>query len=92
MHEQSVRETVRAVVAEMAPFQDGDVGPTSRLVVDLGYDSLGLLECLGAIEQEFNLPDTDEGGISIETVADLQELTLDALRTRGRLESTADAQ
>lgn len=91
MNEQSVRERVRAAIAEMAPFQDAQVGPMSSLVVDLGYDSLGLLECLGAVEQEFDLPDTDEGGISVETVADIEELTLDALRARGRLESTADA-
>jgi acyl carrier protein len=91
MDEQGVREKVREVVAEMAPFSDTAVCPTSRLIADLGFDSLGLLECLGAIEQEFNLPDTDEGGISVETVSDIEELTVGALRARGRLESTADA-
>jgi acyl carrier protein len=91
MDEQGVRERVREVVAEMAPFSDAAVAATSALVVDLGFDSLGVLECLGAIEHEFNLPDTDEGGISVETVADIEELTLVALWARGRLEDVADA-
>lgn len=90
MSQQEVRSKVREVVAEMAPIQPVAAAPTALLVADLGFDSLGVLECVTALEQEFGLPETAESDFAVETIADLEQLILDALRAQRRLE-TADA-
>lgn len=90
MNEQAVREKVREVVGEMAPFQEERV-LSSSLLVDLGYDSLGFLECICAIEQEFELGDIEEGDMAVDTVEDIEQLVLTALRATERRQDAVDA-
>ena len=50
----SIREKVIAIVAEQALLEPGDVTMDSTLE-DLGIDSLGLVESIFAIEEEFDV-------------------------------------
>lgn len=50
----SIRDKVIAIIAEQAVLDPSDVTMESTLE-DLGIDSLGLVECIFAIEEEFDI-------------------------------------
>ena len=50
----NVREKVIDIIAEQAMLGPSDVSPESTLA-DLGIDSLGLVESIFAIEEEFDI-------------------------------------
>lgn len=50
----SIQDKVIAIIAEQAVLQPSDVTPESTLE-DLGIDSLGLVESIFAIEEEFDI-------------------------------------
>ncbi len=54
MAEQSVQDKVFAIIAEQAVLEPSDVTLNSTLE-DLGIDSLGLVESIFAIEEEFDI-------------------------------------
>ncbi|WP_417699322.1 acyl carrier protein [Pseudophaeobacter sp.] len=70
----STRDKVIAIVAEQALLAPSDVTLTSTLD-DLGIDSMGLVECIFAIEEEFdisipfNANTPDESDFDITNVA-----------------------
>lgn len=49
-------DTVRSLVASMAPSRPTTVTDDQRLVEDLGYDSLRLMELTVVLERAFSLP------------------------------------
>jgi len=60
---------------EIAPDASGDCGPDARLVDDMGYDSVALLELVFALEEEFELdPILAEDARSILTVKQVESL------------------
>ncbi len=73
----TVRERVDALVLEMAPIAVAEADPTASLVVDLGFDSLRLVELAGVLEDEFGLAEAGEDELGeVETVGDARELVL----------------
>ena len=70
----STQDKVIAIIAEQAILDPSDVQPESTLE-ELGIDSLGLVESIFAIEEEFdvtvpfNANNPDEGDFDISTVA-----------------------
>ncbi len=80
-----MRETVRAIVLEMAPLRGTVAERASLMRADLGYDSLGLLELAHALEQEFGLAAADEDDGDVETISDVEALVLAKLERAGRL-------
>ncbi len=70
----SIRDKVIAIIAEQAVLEPSDVTMDSTLEV-LGIDSLGLVESIFAIEEEFdisipfNANEPTEGDFDISTVA-----------------------
>ena len=70
----SVKEKVIEIIAEQAVLEVSDVTPDSTLE-DLGIDSLGLVESIFAIEEEFdisipfNANEPDESDFDISNVA-----------------------
>jgi len=50
----SVEDKVIAIVAEQAFLETSDVSPSSTLE-ELGVDSMALVECIFAIEEEFDI-------------------------------------
>lgn len=72
----SISDRVIAIVAEQALLEPSDVTPDSTLA-DLGIDSLGLVEAIFTIEEEFdvtvpfNANAPDESDFDISTVASI---------------------
>ncbi|PJI91977.1 acyl carrier protein [Yoonia maricola] len=50
----SIKDQVIAIVAEQAMLEPGDVAMENSLE-DIGIDSLGLVECIFAIEEAFDI-------------------------------------
>ncbi len=81
-----VQAVIRQLVAELAPGDAGGLSVGSRLVDDLGYHSLALLELAFTVEDEFDLEPIDEQTAQgIVTVGDVETYVVDRLRERGAL-------
>ena len=88
--EEDVRDSVRAIVLELAPNPDAGDDGGLRLVEDLGFHSLALLELAFTLEDEFDLLPIDEAtGRAIQSIRDIQEHVLAELRVRDVAASTA---
>jgi acyl carrier protein len=84
--EEDVRETVRAVVLELAPNGDDSAGADTRLVEDLGFHSLALLELAFTLEDEFDLPPIDEATArQITTLGTVEAHVIGQLAERGEI-------
>jgi acyl carrier protein len=69
------RPDVLSVVVAMAPRPAGPVSDDTRLIGDLGYDSLRLIELSIALEQRFGLRSLDDDAVAtVSTVGDVVEL------------------
>jgi acyl carrier protein len=73
-----IRASVLTMIVDMAPNQDVECGGESRLVEDLGYHSLALMEITFALEDEFDLEPIDEKTArNIRTVGQVQDLVVE---------------
>ncbi|WP_327140617.1 acyl carrier protein [Nocardia sp. NBC_01327] len=54
--EPAVAARIRDIVAAMAPQPPAEFADTQRLIEDLGYDSLRLMELTVVLERSFGLP------------------------------------
>jgi acyl carrier protein len=71
---------VREIIGRMAPDGAPDPAPDARLVEDLGYDSLAIIEMALELERELGLPRVaEEDAMDIETVAQVEALVVAAL-------------
>ncbi len=70
-----VRDRVRAVIMDLAPLRATEVDADTSLRLDLGYDSLGLLELAGVLEAEFGLEAGDDD-YDVDTVHDVEQVVL----------------
>ena len=50
----SIKDQVIAIIADQAMLEPGDIGMDNTLE-DVGIDSLGLVECIFAIEEAFDI-------------------------------------
>jgi len=73
------RAKIRALVSEVAPKQpDLPIGPDTRLVDDLLFDSVALLELIVALESDFDLPPINPADTTgIESVGQLEAFVLE---------------
>ncbi|HEY3830132.1 MAG TPA: phosphopantetheine-binding protein [Solirubrobacteraceae bacterium] len=72
--EARIRDTLRSLLVQMSPKDIQSVSADDRLVEDLGYDSLTLIELAVAIEDRFDLPAiSEEEAMRIRTVGDLEQ-------------------
>jgi acyl carrier protein len=84
MTQDEVALAVENMVAEMAPEQGSEITPEARLVEDLGYHSLALLELSVALEDTFNLPPLDATAArEIDKVGDITGLVFRTLAGTG---------
>lgn len=75
---------VHAAVLEVAPEKRAEVDARTRLVDDLGFHSLALLELAYLLEDEFELPPLDvETARGIVTVGDVVEHVRGELARQG---------
>jgi acyl carrier protein len=89
------REQVRAeVIAILKPHaqttapEGGDVEivETSRLVADLGVDSLGVMEIVAELEDRFKLTIPDDALREVDTIGDVARAVEARLDKDGRLQ------
>lgn len=84
--EEEVRPLIARIVRELAPTPGGPEGSDVKLVDELEYTSLALLELAFTLEDEFDLPPIDEETArTILTVRNVEDYVVDALREHGRL-------
>jgi acyl carrier protein len=75
MDSNTLRASVRDVVGAMSPLGKRTATSTDRLVDDLGYDSLAVIELSLQIESQFGLKSVGEDDAGdITTVADVEDL------------------
>jgi acyl carrier protein len=75
--EEEIRSLIRSLVRELAPQPDGLVAENPRLVEQLGYHSLALLELAFTLEDEFGLEPIDqESAKLIVTARDVEEFVI----------------
>jgi acyl carrier protein len=88
MSAEEVAELVRLRVSEMAPTRPQTIDRDTRPIVDLGYDSLRLVELASALEDDFDLEAGDDDDVTdIETVGDIEDRVLAMLAEAGRVAS-----
>lgn len=58
--EEEIRTQVRQLIMELAPNPQGQSADNARLVDNLGFHSLALMELAFALEDEFDLSPIDE--------------------------------
>ncbi|MDJ0822245.1 MAG: phosphopantetheine-binding protein [Paracoccaceae bacterium] len=82
-----VEQVIAEIIADLAP-EEPKFTKETRLVEDLGFHSLALLELAFSLEDEFVLPSIDEETArAIQTVGDVQAHVTQELRSACRLQS-----
>ena len=81
---QSIRETIRELILELAPEQSvATLNADHSLVDDLRYHSLALLELAFTLEDEFGLDPMDEEATQrIVTVSDIEGHVINELQRK----------
>ena len=82
-------ETVRHEIIQLLQdhIQGGtEVSVTSHLVADLGIDSLGVMEVLAELEDEFRLTIPDDALREVDTIDDVSRAIEARLEKDGRLQ------
>lgn len=79
--EDDVTARTREIIRLLAPAADARCERDGRLIEDLGYHSLALVELAFRLEEEFDLePITYEQAQDILTVGDVEDFVADAAR------------
>jgi acyl carrier protein len=72
--EEAIRRRIKEIVLDLAPNPDAGSADGTRLVEDLEYHSLALLELAFALEDEFDMPPIEEEEAQgIQTVKDIED-------------------
>ena len=69
-----VDERVKKIIVDRLLVDAGKVTKEAKFIDDLGADSLGTVEIVLAIEEEFNIVIHDDAAAKIRTVADAMNL------------------
>lgn len=64
-------DKVRKMLAEQLNISVEKITPESRVIEDLGADSLDVVEMLMLLEDEFDVTVSDEESVNLRTVADI---------------------
>jgi acyl carrier protein len=80
--EPTISDRVRRLVIEAAPIAAGRADAAMTLTDDLGYDSLSLLELMGLLEAEFDLPPVDGDFRAVETIQDAEDMVRRVIEAR----------
>lgn len=84
--EADVRALVRTMVLELSPERDDAAGPPARLLEDLSFNSLALVELAFTLEDEFDLSPIEETTArAITTLGAVQDHVVAELRSRGEI-------
>lgn len=73
------RAVMLDVVRELSPSAVSELRPDTELIAELGYDSLGMVELLVALEDALDLPPLDTEVLGdTEKVADIERIVSEA--------------
>jgi acyl carrier protein len=87
--EPRVRALIGEIIRDLMPGT-GELAPEARLIEELGFHSLALLELAFSLEDEFRLPTIDEATArTILTVQDVENYVVTQMRTSRRLSEDA---
>ena len=64
-------ERVKKLIAEQLNVKEENITPSSRIVEDLGADSLDMVEMLMTLEEEFGVVISDEKASELKTIGDI---------------------
>ena len=67
-------EKVKKLLAEQLNISEESIKNESKVIEDLGADSLDVVEMLMVLEDEFNVTVTDEESLTLKTVGDIVNL------------------
>ena len=67
-------EKVKKLLAEQLNIDANTITLKSRVIEDLGADSLDVVEMLMVLEDEFNVTVSDEESLALKTVGDIVTL------------------
>lgn len=67
-------EKVKKLLAEQLNISPEIITLKSKVIEDLGADSLDVVEMLMVLEEEFNITVTDEESLTMKTVGDIVNL------------------
>ena len=67
-------EKVKKLLAEQLNINADTIDLKSRVIEDLGADSLDVVEMLMVLEDEFNVTVSDEESLKLKTVGDIVNL------------------
>ena len=70
MEREEIFDKVKAVVVDQLNVEDEEVIEDASFIDDLGADSLGIVELVMALEEEFGVSIPDEDAEGIKTVGD----------------------
>jgi acyl carrier protein len=70
MDREEILEKVKAVVVDQLNVEEPEVTDEASFIDDLGADSLGIVELVMALEEEFGVSIPDEDAEGIKTVGD----------------------
>jgi acyl carrier protein len=70
MDREEILDKVKAVVIDQLNVEEDEVVEDASFIDDLGADSLGIVELVMALEEEFGISIPDEDAESIKTVGD----------------------
>jgi acyl carrier protein len=70
MEREEILEKVKAVVVDQLNVEEDEVVDDASFIDDLGADSLGIVELVMALEEEFGISIPDEDAENIKTVGD----------------------
>ena len=67
-------EKVKKLLAEQLNIDVEKIAEKSKVIDDLGADSLDVVEMLMTLEDEFNVTVSDEESVNLKTVGDIVKL------------------
>ena len=67
-------DKVKKLLAEQLNIAPEKITMTSKVIDDLGADSLDVVEMLMTLEDEFNVTVSDEESVNLKTVGDIVKL------------------
>ena len=70
MEREEILEKIKSVVVDQLNVEEDEVVDDASFIDDLGADSLGIVELVMALEEEFGVSIPDEAAESIKTVGD----------------------
>lgn len=71
-------DKIKKLLAEQLNISEDTISESSKIVDDLGADSLDVVELLMTLEDEFGVSVSDEDAVKIKTVGDIAKIIEDS--------------